>query len=216
METTVKMTEAERLEFEAFKETKQKQAAAEKAKQDRETYKSLVDETINSVFPDLGTISQALSLKKKEVYEAFQKALVLKSEIFENKTETRSNTFTNKEGSRRITLGQYETDAYDDTVNEGIAKVKAFISSLAKDSESTMLVDAIMRLLAKDQKGNLKASRVMQLRKMSQESGNEEFIDGVKIIEDAYRPEVSKFYIKAEYKNEQGAWVSLPLGITEA
>lgn len=210
------MTPEERSEFELFRAEKENKQRAEKAKQDRETYKSLVDETINDVFPDLVEVSQNLTDKKKQVYEAFQKAILLKGEIFENKAEVKSNTFTNKGGNRRITLGQYETDAYDDTLSEGIAKVKAFISSLAKDSESTMLVDAIMRLLAKDQKGNLKASRVMQLRKMSQESGNADFIDGVKIIEDAYRPEVSKFYIKAEKKAENGAWVSVPLGITEA
>lgn len=213
---TVTLTTEERAEFELFRTEKENKYKAEKAKQDREAYKALVDETINGVFPSLLEVSQNLTDKKKQVYEAFQKAILLKGEIFENKAEVKSNTFTNKGGNRRITLGQYETDAYDDTLSEGIAKVKAFISSLAKDSESKMLVDAIMRLLSRDQKGNLKASRVMQLRRMSQESGNAEFIDGVKIIEDAYRPEVSKFYIKAEYKNDQGAWISLPLGITEA
>lgn len=213
---TITMTPEERAEFELFRAERENKYKAEKAKQDREAYKALVDETINDVFPDLVEVSQNLAMKKKQVYEAFQKALLLKGEIFENRSCVKSNTFTNKEGTRRITLGQYETDAYDDTLSEGVAKVKAFISSLAKDSESTMLVDAIMRLLAKDQKGNLKASRVMQLRKMSQESGNADFIDGVKIIEDAYRPEVSKFYIKAELKAKNEAWVSVPLGITEA
>jgi hypothetical protein len=124
--------------------------------------------------------------------------------------------FTNTKGNKRILLGQYTVDNYDDTVNEGITKVREFIGSLAKDKESGMLVKAILKLLAKDQKGNLKASRVMQLSKMAQESGSEAFIDGVRIIQESYRPIVSKYYVRAEYKNENGKWINVPLGMTEA
>lgn len=212
----VEMSEKERFEFEAFKDEKAKKEALAAKKDTREAYKGLVDDTINDMFPALAEISGGLKRKKQEVYNAFREALALKAEVYENKTSIKSNTFTSKDGNKRITLGTHETDAYDDTVNEGIAKVKAFISSLAKDNNSRMLVDAVMSLLAKDKQGNLKASRIMQLRRMSEEIGNEEFIDGVRIIEDAYRPEVSKTYIKAEYRNKQGAWVSLPLGMTEA
>jgi hypothetical protein len=116
----------------------------------------------------------------------------------------------------RITLGNYETDNYDDTVNVGIEKVKECLKSLAKDSESSLLVEGVLKLLSRDQKGNLKASRVLQLRKMAEQSGNEKFIDGVRIIEDAYSPAVSKTFVKAEYKNEQNEWVAVPLGMTEA
>jgi len=140
----------------------------------------------------------------------------MKAELFNVPNEQRSNTFTNAEGNRRITLGQHSIDAYDDTVNEGISKVKQYISGLAKDKESQMLVDAVMKLLSRDQSGNMKASRVMQLRKMATESGDELFIDGVRIIDAAYRPEVSKYYVRAEFKNEQNAWVNVPLGMTEA
>jgi len=217
METKqVTMTAEEQQQFEAFKV--QQVAAQKKAKEkeDRETYKALVDETINAIFPDLQTVSEDLKQKKTAVYDAFQKALTMKAEIYETPAEQRSNTFTNVKGDRRITLGQYVTDNYDDTVNEGVAKVKEYIGSLARDKESSMLVGAILKLLSKDQQGNLKASRVMQLRKMAEESGNETFIDGVRIIEASYRPAVSKFYVKAEYKNEMGAWISIPLGMTEA
>lgn len=210
------MSAEERAEFEAFKAAKVKKEAAEKARQDREAYKSLVDETINDIFPGLEEISGLLSQRKKEAYERFQQALVMKAELYEKTNENKSNTFINKEGNRRITLGQYEVDAYDDTVNEGIAKVKSFIESLAKDKDSKMLVSAILKLLTKDNKGNLKASRVMQLRKMADESGNEQFIDGVRIIEAAYRPTVSKFYVRAERKLDNGEWVAVPLGMTEA
>lgn len=213
---TVQMTAEEREEYEAFRAAKMKKEAAEKARQDREAYKQLVDETVNAIFPGLEEMSGLLANRKKEAYNLFQKALLMKADLYENAADNKSNTFINKAGNRRITLGQYEVDGYDDTVNEGIAKVKAFIESLAKDDDSRMLVSAILKLLTKDKKGNLKASRVMQLRKMAEESKNDGFMDGVKIIEAAYRPTVSKFYVKAEKKQENGDWVSVPLGMTES
>lgn len=212
----VQMSAEERKEYEAFKAEKEKKAAAEKMRQDREAYKALVNETIESLFPSLEEISTSLADSKKKVYDCFKRALAVKAELYENAITNKSNTFLNAAGNRRITLGQYEIDAYDDTVNEGIGKVKAYIESLAKDEDSRMLVGAILKLLTKDQKGNLKASRVMQLRKMAEESKNEQFIDGVKIIEAAYRPQVSKFYVKAERKAENGEWVAVPLGMTES
>lgn len=212
----VQMSAEERAEFEAFRAEKAKKAAAEKARQDREVYRQLVDETIDAVFPNLEEVSGLLANRKKEVYARFRQVMLLKGEIFEGVADNKSNTFTDKDGKRRITLGQYEIDGYDDTVNEGIAKVEEFIRSLAKDDDSKLLVSAIMKLLAKDKKGSLKASRVMQLRKMAEESGNAMFMDGVRIIEESYRPTVSKFYVKAEKKADNGQWVSVPLGITES
>ena len=140
----------------------------------------------------------------------------LKEEIFNTKADQKSNTFSSADGLYRITLGNHQTDDYDDTVNEGIAKVKEVISSFANDDNSRLLVNAIMKLLSRDAMGNLKASRVMQLRKLATESGNAELIDGVEIIEKAYRPQISKTFVRAEYKDEYGKWVSVPLGMTEA
>lgn len=206
----------EKAQYEAFKAEQAKKQKAELQRQNRDAYKNLVNETINSIFPTLEIVSGELATKKSMVYNAFHQALVMKQEIYDVKPDQRSNTFTNDEGTHRITLGQYTIDNYDDTVNEGIEKVKKYISSLAKDKESSMLVNGLMKLLSRDQQGNLKASRVMQLRKMAEESQNEVFIDGVKIIEASYRPAVSKYYVKAEKKNEHGAWVIVPLGMTEA
>ena len=78
------------------------------------------------------------------------------------------------------------------------------------------LVKMVLRLLARDAKGTLKASRVVQLRKIAEETGSERFMEGVQIIEEAYQPAISKQFIRAEVKNENGAWVCIPLGMTEA
>jgi len=79
-----------------------------------------------------------------------------------------------------------------------------------------MLIETILKLLSKDKKGTLKPSRVLQLEQLGNQLGNEKFLEGVRIIKEAYKPLESKSYIRAEYKDETGSWVNVPLGMTEA
>ena len=212
---TVEMTSAEAEQFAAFKEARAKEEAEAKKKADREAYARLVDETIASSMPQLQDISQAITERKRLVLSNFKTALELKADIFGVKDSQYSHTFTNSEGTARIILGQYQLDNYKDTVNEGIAIVKEYLVSLVKDDDSAALVQAVLRLMSRDQAGNLKASRVLQLRKMAQDSGNERFQEGVRIIEESYAPIGSKQFIKAEVKGDNGKWISVPLGMTE-
>ena len=209
----IRLTASEAEEFRQYKEAKEKDRLK---KENRDAYKQLVDEAVREVFPTLQEVSNSLARSKQSVYERFADALKLKEEIFNTKADQKSNTFSSADGLYRITLGNHQTDDYDDTVNEGIAKVKEVISSFANDDNSRLLVSAIMKLLSRDAMGNLKASRVMQLRKLATDSGNAELIDGVEIIEKAYRPQISKTFIRAEHKDDNGKWVSVPLGMTEA
>ncbi len=212
---TVEMTAEERQEFEAYKLAKEKKAAEAKRKSDREAYTALVDETIAAVMPELTNISEAIAQKKTAAAEAFRGALEMKAELFGVKDDQQSHTFTNSEGTMRITIGHYMLDNYRDTVNEGIAMVKTYIESQARDDASRALVKAILRLLSRDEAGNLKASRVLQLQKMAEETGDERFIEGVRIIQESYQPTPSKDYIRAAVRDESGAWVPIPLSMTE-
>ena len=209
------MTAEERQEFEAYKLAKEKKAAEAKRKSDREAYTALVDETIAAVMPELTNISEAIAQKKTAAAEAFRGALEMKAELFGVKDDQQSHTFTNSEGTMRITIGHYMLDNYRDTVNEGIAMVKTYIESQARDDASRALVKAILRLLSRDEAGNLKASRVLQLQKMAEETGDERFIEGVRIIQESYQPTPSKDYIRAAVRDESGAWVPIPLSMTE-
>ena len=215
---TVEMTAEEMAEYRAFQKAKAKKEAEAKAKAEREEYKQLVDEEIEHSIPVLLSISEQIKDSKQKVMDNFKTILEMKSDLFKTKVkdDQRSHTFTNSEGNKRITLGVYVTDGYRDTVEDGIAMVKAYIESLAKDETSKALVNAVLRLLSRDQSGNIKASRVLQLRKMAEETGNERFIEGVQIIEESYQPEVSKQFIRAEIKNENGMWKPIPLGMTES
>lgn len=211
------MTAEERQQFEAFKEEQAAKRAKEQAKRDREAYKELVDEAIESAIPDLQSVSDCIKTVKQGVLEDFRRVIDMKSEVLKLKKDgQRTDTFTNTAGDKRIIIGVYTTDGYRDTVEDGIAIVKEYIEGLASDSKTRALVKMVLRLLARDAKGTLKASRIVQLRKLAEESGNERFIEGVQIIEEAYQPAISKQFIRAEIKNDNGAWVSIPLGMTEA
>lgn len=211
----VAMTAEEAAMLEEFRKEKEKKAAAERAQQARDAYVELIDDTIELAFPMLMEISKNLASKKKNILEEFRKAIALKEEVFGVKSRQQSHTFRNSTGTMRITVGHYQRDDYRDTVNEGIAIVQEYIESLAKDDDTKVLVSTILRLLSRDKAGNLKASRVLELRKTAEESGNEKFLEGVKIIEQSYQPSRTTDFIKAEYKNEEGKWVSIPLSMTD-
>ncbi len=215
---TINVTADELAEFQAFQAQKAKKAEEERVKAEREQYKQLVDEEIDASIPILLSISDEIKKSKSQVMDNFKTILQMKSELFKTKVkdDQRSHTFTNSEGNKRISIGVHVTDGYRDTVEDGIAIVKEYISSLANDEKTEALVNMVFRLLARDAKGTLKASRIVQLRKVAQDVGDERFLEGVRIIEDSYQPEISKQFIRAEIKTENGVWKTIPLGMTES
>ena len=212
----VQMTAEEQARFAKFKAEEDRRAAQNKAKQDRELYKQMVDDEVNNSLPILQELSADIKTIKQTVLDNFKSVLAMKAELFKTRTEQRTHTFTNSEGDKRIILGQYTTDGYRDTVEDGIAIVKEYISSLASDEKTQALVNMVFRLLSRDQKGTLKASRIVQLRKIADEIGNDRFLEGVRIIEESYQPEISKQFIRAEVKDENDQWRPISLGMTES
>lgn len=218
MRETVKMTESERAEWEAFKAEKAKKEAAAQRKQQREDYAKLVDDELATAIPELRALSEQIKTVKDAIFGNFKTVLKMKSEIFGFKEGGQySHTFTNSDSTLRITLGMHTVDGYRDMVEDGIAMVRAYIESLATDEKSKALVSAVLRLLSRDGQGNLKASRVLQLRKMAEESHDERFMEGVKIIEESYQPTETRSYIRAQYRNEttNNGWRNIPLNITD-
>ena len=215
---TVEMTAEERAEFEAYRQERARRAAEEKARADREMYKQMVDAEIDASIPLLMDISGRIKESKQAVLDNFKAILAMKSDLFRTKVhaDQRSHTFTNSTGDKRITLGVYVTDGYRDTVEDGISIVKDYIASLADNERTQALVNMVFRLLSRDAKGTLKASRIVQLRKVAEDTGDPRFMEGVRIIEESYQPEVSKQFIRAEVKDQNGMWKPIPLGMTES
>lgn len=213
----VEMTAEELAQWQALKEKQEKAERERKAKDDRDAYRSLAATTVDEVFPKLQELSYALADAKRSTYEAFAGVIDTKTEVIGLVAPgQRSHSFLGKNGDKRIIVGHYQRDGWDDTVEAGICKVKEYISSLAGDEKTRELVDIILDLLSKDRAGNLKADKVLQLEKYTERIDNDTFSEGVAIIKEAYRPERTKDFIRAQYKDDKGKWVDIPLGITEA
>ncbi|MBR6176287.1 MAG: DUF3164 family protein [Bacteroidales bacterium] len=217
MENIVKMTAEEMKEYEAYKKAQAAKAAKKQRKENLETYTKMVDEQVSITIPELQSLAEQLSLVKSAIFENFQSLLDMKKDVLKMTSNgQRSHTFTSSDGKMRIELGVYQLDNYLDTVNDGIAMVKEYITSLAESKETRALVDMVLKLLSKDQKGNLKASRVLQLRQIAEEVNNERFTEGVEIIMNSYAPTPSKTFIRAFVKDDKGEWKGIPLSITDA
>ncbi len=213
----VEMTAEQAAAFAAFQAKQKKEAEAAQRKADRETYAKLVDEEVGAAIPELRRLSESIKAVKAKVYQHFAQVLDIKSNVLGITKDTqRTHTFTHSDGSMRLTLGYNCIDGYRDTVEDGITMVKQYIESLATDEKTKSLVAAIMRLLSRDGMGNLKASRVLQLRKMAEESSDDKFMEGVKIIEEAYQPTMTRQFIRAEWKDQKGGWHIIPLSVTDA
>lgn len=213
---TVEMTETERKEFEAYKQQKEEAEKKARIEKEKADYKKTVSELVEELFPRVQQVSKNIGGLKKEVYDTFMTVIDIKKELYNVKDGQNWHTFINEDMSKRITIGRNVAVGYDDTVNEGIQKVKEFITSLAGDDEKTqMLVNTVLRLLSKDKKGNLKPEKVLELEKLAEDYNNEEFSEGVKIIRDAYKPQYTKQFVKAEYKDERGEWKVVPMNIVD-
>lgn len=207
-------------EFARYKQAMAEQSRrdeAQRAKEEREAYRSLASTTVDELFPQLEQTSRQLSSMKKHVYDAFAQVIETKMEVMGSEAQRqRSHSFLSTDGSQRIIVGYYQRDGWDDTVEDGIAKVRDYISSLAGDEETRKLVDIILDLLSRDNKGNLKADKVLQLDKYAESIQDARFSEGVAIIKEAYSPVRTKDFVRAQVKNGTGGWSDVPLGITEA
>ena len=192
----------------------EKQAEKQKKEQDRESYKQLKDEAIRDMFLQLKNLSGAMIHIKGIVFSRFDTIRGMKEDLFKTKSDRNSDTYTSEDGTISIKLGNRIYEGWADEVEIGVQKVREYLKSLAKDENSANLVETVMGLLAKDRKGNLKASKVLELEKLAKKSGDPDFIDGLTIIKEAYRPSPSCQFIEVKYKDENGKEQSLPLSIS--
>lgn len=199
---------------------KAKREAEEKHAQEVKTYKDLVDEAVNDTVPEAEDVSRMLEQRKAGIFERFHSIIAMKEDLYKGsksmaKEGRFTDSFTNKSGTARVTLGFNTNDAYDDTYTAGVEKVKEYIQSLASDDKSRQLAEMVNTLLMERSKaGQLKAQNVLRLENMANESGDPTFIEGMKIIRDAYRPERTKQFVKVEVKDASGKFQTISLNMT--
>ena len=202
--------EKEILKKQLLEEEKQKKAER-KAK--IEAYKNLVDETVINSIDKIKNISAQIMMSKKEVFDDFKSIMELKAELYGVKDNQQSHTFTTSDGKISITLGNRMLDSFDDTVHTGIEKVNNYIYRVVQD-ENSQLLEIVNLLLKKDKNGNLKASRVMELERIAGNIDDAELSEGVQIIKEAWKPQKSRTFIEAYYKDENGNKINIPLSMT--
>ena len=213
----VEMTPEEKKQFELFQKEQAKKAEQEAKREQRKQLQAMTDEVMADAVAELMNCNEQLKATKQKVKDTFSTLMQLRKEVNEETGKKEQDTFmfTNSAGTQRIRIGYNMNDNYLDQVEEGIAKVKAYLESLAKDDQSKELIALVLRLLARDQKGNLKASRVIQLGQLAEKSGNEDFQEGMRIIREAYRPTRSKLFIRCSIKEPEKEWQDIGLGIGE-
>lgn len=186
----------------------------QRVKQQRETYKVLVSDTVKDTFKPLVGLSKHIQNVKKLVFDNFDAIVEMKEDIYGVKEGQQSHTFTNVDSTISIKIGYRVTDGYDDTFSTGIEKVKNYMARLTDTEGAEKFRKILSALLRTDAKGSLKPSRVMDLRQYANEEQDEELNDGVRIIEDSYKPVKSCQFVEVKFKDENNKWHSLPLSIS--
>lgn len=197
----------------------QKKEAAAKQK-DVDAYKNLVTKTVAELFEPLKLVSIEITKAKQLVYNKTNALLAKKSKLYETSVNNQSHTFTNEDGTISITIGYRVVDGWDDTVTEGINKVKKYIQKITAGNKDTkqiqFLKETVEKLLSKDAAGNLKASRVLELKKVAEKINSKELQEGIEIIEKSFKPKRTKNFVSVMYKDKQGKQCALPLSMTDA
>ena len=215
MQEQVTMTPEERAEYEEFRAKKAQEREAAARKQQREEYARLVDDEVAAAVDQLKELSEQMTTIKKTIFDNFDTIIKMKREVMSlcKPDGQYTHTFTSSDSKCRITLGNRIVDDYRDTVEDGIAMVKDYITSLAKDEDSAQLVGLIMSLLERNKSGALQPSRVIRLRQLADKRQDPRLLEGVKIIEDSYQPYASSTFVQAEIKGATG-WMTIPLNIS--
>lgn len=192
----------------------EEQSEEQRIEGERESYKQLKEEFVLRNFLILENLSRQMQEVKQRIFSDAELLVNMKNSLYKVKGDRQTDTFSSESGKYSIKLGNRTYEGWEDTVEVGIEKVKSYVASMAKDENSAALVETVMGLLAKDRKGSLKASRVLELEKLALKSKDAEFLDGIKIIKEAYRPEPSCQFIEVRYKDEAGKEKSLPLSMS--
>lgn len=207
------LTKEQRADLRRQLEAEEKAERA-RVQQERENYKSIVDGWVEETVKKLQNVSSVMMDAKADIFGSSETIIKMKNELFNVKLDRKSDTLTTQDGSKTIRIGHRINEGWDDTVGVGVEKVKTFLRTLAKDENSASLVDTVMNLLSKDRKGNLKAQKVLELERLAVKSGNEDFLDGIRIIKDAYRPVATCQFIEVVIRDENGKEHALPLSMS--
>lgn len=210
---TVQMTDAEWQEYQSLKREQEERDKAQKRKADREAYRRLSEEAVSEVFVEIKRLNEQMQATKKMVMERFLAILKMRDEAFDTDSKQSQYSFVDEGVTQRIIIGRYKKYMHDTTAEAGIKMVKAYLETLGTDSETQKLVRIILDLLSENAQGELEPDKILQLDRYAEEFGSVEFAEGVKIIKESLIFDWTKYFFRAEEKNADGAWKSIPLSM---
>jgi hypothetical protein len=161
-------------------------AQKEKRKGNYEAFKELGAEFVArniEALVDLHAVNESVILN---VFEDFSPVLDIRKELY-GTSDQDSYTTTLKDGSQSITIGYNVTISFDGTEPEGINKIKEYLATLSSDAENSKKLASSLNLLLKPngKTGMLKPNIVLQLKALRDEYNDENFDEGIEIIEKA-------------------------------
>ena len=194
----------------------EEKAKKEKKAQDLKALEDLAAGTVPTMFELLKSVSDDITKIKEVTFRTFENYLKLKIETMGIKAKNQqSHTITH--GKQSIKLGYRITDGYTDEAGYGLEMVHKFLGTLVKDENSKKLVASIYRLLQRNGKGDLDSKKVLELRQIAdRDYPDTDFQKGVEIIQNAYKPKLSKWFIEAWEVDGVGMERNLPLSMTSA
>lgn len=214
----VEITAEELAEYQVLRAEKAAREAEERAEADRASYRQLERELVDKHFAALEQCSALLAEAKARVLQGADMLIKMKEELFGAKSTQLSHSFMSSCGRYRIKIGYSTRDDWDNTAEDGVRIISDYITANpGADEKAQELASIISEFLTRDKTGRLRLDNIITLERKAQELGIVEIMHGVKIVREAYRPERSKRYVRAERRHpDSGQWVNIPLGMTEA
>lgn len=210
---TVQMTDAEWQEYQKMLTEKEEREKAQQRKADRDAYRQISEEAVDESFVDIKALYEQMQATKRKVMGRFQSILKMRNEAFDTDSKQGQYSFINKDCTQRIILGRYKKYMHDTTAESGIEMVKAYLETLGTDPESQKLVRIILDLLSENAQGELEPDKILQLDRYAEEFGSDQFSEGVRIIKESLIFDWTKYFFRAEEKDAEGAWKSIPLSM---
>ena len=174
----------------------------------------LASESVPASFRLLKDASEILQQAKEQIFRNFENYLKLKIETLGIKARNQQS-HTISFGNQSIKLGYRITDGYTDEAGYGLEMVHRFLGTLAKDEATKKLVNSILRLLQRNAKGDLDSKKVLELRQIADKDfPDTDLQKGVEIIQNSYKPKLSRWFVEAYYTDGVGIERNLPLSIT--
>ena len=176
----------------------EEKAKKEKKAQDLKALEDLAAGTVPTSLNFLKSVSDDITKIKEVTFRTFENYLKLKIETMGIKAKNQQSHTELLHGKQSIKLGYRITDGYTDEAGYGLAMVHKFLDTLGTDENSRKLLNIAYKLLSKNKKGDLDSKKVADLKQFALENfPDTEFDKGVDIIQKAYKPRLSKWFIEA-------------------